>query len=220
MRHPADDLLLAYSAGALSGAEDLLVASHLSMCPRCERQSELLDAVGGAWLEPAPVSPPRASEGDDALAAMLSRLDEPVAVPAPPPVLSVELSALPLPAPLRDALARAGITSWQTLLPGFVQQIMLPIPWHGAPVRLTRVRGGFRVPRHTHKGRELNLVLAGGFQDPSGGYGPGDVADNDADVVHELAIDPGEDCLILAVNEFPLVPVGITAHIAQWLIGF
>lgn len=219
MTHPDDALLAAYSAGTLAHAQDFLVACHLSRCPQCRDQVALLDEIGGLLLDLGDTTP----SAEDALLSILGRLDdEPTAEPAPREAapLPPELLALDLPEPLRSTLARSGVTQWATVVPGFVHQITLPIPWEGEPVRLTRVRGGFRVPRHTHRGRELNLVLAGGFRDPSGGYGPGDVAENDDSVTHELAIDPGEDCIILAVNESPLVPVGLTARVASWLVGF
>lgn len=218
MRHPEDSLLLEYSAGVLSEAEELLIAAHLSLCADCRARVVALDAVGGALLE---ASPSTSHDRDAAsLAAVLFRLSEPAPVQQPVPAIAPALADLPLPAPLRDVVARAGIRSWSTVVPLMVQQITLPIVWAGAPVRLTRVRGGFRVPNHTHRGRELNLVLAGGFHDHRGGYGPGDVTDSDERVTHALSIDRGEDCIILAVNEAPLVPVGLGAQLASWLTGF
>lgn len=217
MRHPDDSLLVAYSAGTLSAAEDLLLATHLSRCAQCTAQATLLDEIGGSWL----ADNAGASDETEALSQMLDRLDEPAPPqPQPPPPLAPAFEGIGLPEPLRSTLARTGVQRWQTVLPGLVQQVTLPIRWRGAPVRITRVRGGFRVPKHTHRGRELNLVLAGGYRDQAGGFGPGDIAENDEDVTHELHIDPGEDCIILAVNEHPLVPVGIISSMVSALTGF
>ncbi|MEL6341640.1 MAG: ChrR family anti-sigma-E factor [Myxococcota bacterium] len=218
MRHPDDALLMAYAAGSLSEAVSLLVATHVSMCPRCRRVLARLDEIGGALLASAqPPSP----DDDIGLDAMLARLDEPI-----PPTSNPEPAALPeafadlnLPEPLRSYVARAGVSDWTAVLPGVVRKITLPIVWEGAPVRLTRVRGGFTVPMHTHEGTEFNLVLAGGFHDRGEAYQPGDVAENHEDVTHVLHIDPGEDCVILAVNEAPLVPVGALAQIASLITG-
>ena len=218
MRTATEDLLLAYTTGALSEAESLLIATHLALCPEARDQVQLLEALGGVLLAQLDRQPPQ-DAADPTLAALLGRLDapRPSAPPAPAPLPDAELAALPQ--PLRGYAARGG--RWKTVVPGMVHQIVLPVAgWSGAPVRLTRVRGGFRVPQHTHRGRELNLVLTGGFHDRGQPFGPGDVADNDEADTHELLIDPGEDCIILAVNEAPLVPVGLSARIASWLTGF
>ncbi len=214
--HAPDDLLVGYAAGTLREAESLLIATHLSVCPTCRDQHETLEAIGGAMLEtvaPAALSP-------DALSAMLAMLDAPAPTPPPRPVLPAAFASLRLPGPLRDYVAASGQTDWQAIVPGVVHQITLPVALNGTPVRLTRMRGGFKVPQHTHDGRELNLVLSGGFHDRGEGFGPGDISDRNGDVTHELSIDPGEECILLAVNENPLVPVGVLAQVASWLVGF
>ncbi|MFT5686197.1 MAG: putative transcriptional regulator [Myxococcota bacterium] len=214
--HAPDDLLLGYAAGSLGEAESLLLATHLALCPECRSRHEGLEAIGGAMLEtvaPATISP-------DVLSAMLSMLDLPEPPPSPRPTLPAAFADLSLPGPLRDYVATSGLTEWEMLIPGVLHQITLPVTIKGTPVRLTRMRGGFKVPRHTHEGRELNLVLAGGFHDRGEGFGPGDISDRNADVTHELNIDPGEPCILLAVNDNPLVPVGMLAHVASWLVGF
>ena len=214
--HIPDDLLLGHAAGGLGEAESLLVATHLTMCAACRAQSAALDAWGGAMLEE--VSPQ--SVPAELLASTLSQLDAPIPPPPPPRALPPELAALPLPEPLRSCVAAAEQQRWKMLLPGLVYQLTLPVSWGSTPVRLTRVRGGFKVPPHTHTGRELSLVLAGGFHDRGQGYAPGDITDWDEQVTHALHIDPGEDCLILAVNEAPLVPVGLSSKVVSWITGY
>lgn len=214
--HIPDDLLVGYAAGTLSEAVSLLVASHLALCPDCRSRCARLESIGGAVLEsvtPAAVSP-------DALSTMLAMLDTPAPPPPPRPVLPAAFADLNLPGPLRDYVARSGQTDWDTLVPGTLHQVTLPVSINDTPVRLTRMRGGFKVPQHTHTGRELNLVLTGGFHDRGEGFGPGDISDRGTDVTHALHIDPGEPCVLLAVNTHPLVPVGALANIAKWLVGF
>ena len=56
--HLTPQLLMAYSAGTLPEAFDLIVASHVSLCDTCRAELASYDAVGGALLEalgPAPV---------------------------------------------------------------------------------------------------------------------------------------------------------------------
>lgn len=214
--HAPEDLLVGYAAGTLSEAESLLIASHLSLCPACRRHHERLEAIGGVMLES--VTPAAVSSG--ALSAMLAMLDAPAPPPPPsPPALPPAFADLNLPGPLRDYVARSGRTSWETIIPGVAHQLTLPLSVNGNPVRLARMRGGFAVPRHTHRGRELNLVLAGGFHDRGEGFGPGDFSDLDDETTHALSIDPGEPCVLLSANDNPLVPVGTLARVTDWLFG-
>ena len=49
--HINDAILMAYSAGTLPEAFNLMVASHLSLCDGCRSQAASFDAVGGEVLE-------------------------------------------------------------------------------------------------------------------------------------------------------------------------
>jgi len=48
--HLSDQLLMAYAAGALPEAFNLIVATHIQMCDQCRAASEAYDAVGGVLL--------------------------------------------------------------------------------------------------------------------------------------------------------------------------
>ena len=48
--HLTDDLLMAYAAGALPEAFDLMVATHISLCDHCRARAESYEAVGGHLL--------------------------------------------------------------------------------------------------------------------------------------------------------------------------
>ena len=60
------------------------------------------------------------------------------------------------------------------------------------------------MPRHTHDGSELTLVLTGGFTERGNHFLRGDVAVADSSVDHCPVADPGEPCLCLAVTDAPL----------------
>ena len=49
--HLSDQLLMAYAAGALPEAFNLIVATHIQMCDQCRAASEAYDAVGGVLLD-------------------------------------------------------------------------------------------------------------------------------------------------------------------------
>ena len=48
--HLSDQLLMAYAAGSLPEAFNLIVATHIQMCDQCRAASEAYDAVGGVLL--------------------------------------------------------------------------------------------------------------------------------------------------------------------------
>ena len=69
--HLNDAILMAYAAGTLPEAFNLIVASHLSMCDVCRAAAESFDALGGEILDQS--AAPELSE--DSLAATLALLD-------------------------------------------------------------------------------------------------------------------------------------------------
>ncbi|MFI3245974.1 MAG: cupin domain-containing protein, partial [Ferrimonas sp.] len=60
------------------------------------------------------------------------------------------------------------------------------------------------VPAHTHKGRELTLVLHGGFADEQGHYLQGDFIERDQQHQHQPHTDANEDCLVISALDAPL----------------
>ena len=197
--HPGDDHLISYAAGALEEPLALVVATHLALCPRCRKDVERLEALGGALLE----GQEAVAVEETALEHALARLDE--APPRPEKPRNREPAALDagLPLPLRDYLG-GGLDrlDWKSHK-NFDEAELLPeVP--GFRTRLMRIKSGAAMPAHTHRGNELTLVLAGGFSDELGHFLRGDVAEADASVQHQPVADPGEDCLCLAVTDAPL----------------
>ena len=81
---------------------------------------------------------------------------------------------LALPEPLRETVLQSLQTSkWQGLTQG-IRRLRLDAG-SMAEVELYRIEPGCTVPRHSHKGSEFTLVVAGGFTDESGSFGPGGV---------------------------------------------
>lgn len=210
--HPSEALVLSYAAGALAEAEALAVSAHLALCPQCRRLVAAAEAVGGALLEEsAPVS--MAAGG---LRAVLARLDTAEAPPASPPARGGALPGLPQPlADYADAAVAAG--GWRLAGPG-VQQLRLSTSG-GAQARLLRLKPGTPLPRHTHRGCELTLVLQGSYSDKLGRFGRGDMAELDETVDHRPVVDQGETCVALVVTDAPLRFRGLLARLAQPFIG-
>ena len=193
--HLTDDLLMAYAAGNLPEAFDLIIATHLSLCDHCRAQAESFDAVGGHILEDQIDAVPM---GNNALAATLSL----IAQDSPAPDLP-QTACNVLPAPLRDYVG-GDVRSirWKPIGMG-VKQAILPTS-REATARLLFITAGSAVPDHGHKGTELTMVLQGAFSDEVDHFARGDVAIADENLEHTPVADMSCDCICLAVTDAPL----------------
>lgn len=216
--HPAREILLDYADGSLGEPAALVIATHLAFCPNCRQQVADLEAIGGAFLEEEDLHP----VSDDCLQALMARLDEPAAAPAP---MSQPCSAqtpegadlIYLPEPLRSYLgAPLSALRWQPLLAG-IDEVDLKVGRPPVRTRLIRVAAGTAMPRHGHSGMELNLVLAGGYHDPRGSFRRGDVVVDDPSIDHSPVADLGDDCICLSVTDAPL---RLTGGLSRFLNPF
>lgn len=208
--HPGDALLMDYASGCLGEAGGLVVATHMALCPGCRLAVGEMEAVGGALLDA--LEPDSLAPG--AFDALLARLDDPV--PAGPPQRRPDTGIVPvIPEPLRRHVGGdPAAMRWRRLAPGF-QYVDIPLS-HGERARLIRMRGGAAVPRHSHDGLELALVLDGGFSDALGQFARGDVAVGDGSIDHRPLADP-EGCLCLSVT---LGRLRLTGAVGRFLNPF
>ncbi|KIC38744.1 transcriptional regulator [Ruegeria sp. ANG-R] len=193
--HLTDDLLMAYAAGNLPEAFDLMVATHLSLCDHCRARAESFDAVGGCVLQEQDAS---SSMSDGSLAATMALIAQgtPKAKPARP-------SCSVLPSPLQDYVGGdVNSIKWKPVGMG-VKQAILPTTSE-ATARLLFIPAGAAVPDHSHNGVELTMVLQGAFSDEIDHFARGDVEIADQTIHHTPTADISEDCICLAVTDAPL----------------
>ncbi|MEO1179235.1 MAG: ChrR family anti-sigma-E factor, partial [Pseudomonadota bacterium] len=163
----SDELLMGYAAGALPHAYDLVIASHVSLSTDSRARLDGLEAVGGVLLhdaEPAELAP-------GSFEQVMARINGDVAedanwdAPETDPVC---------PAPLRDAIG-GGLDAvvWRPIGMG-VKQAVIHDDEHGT-ARLLSIPAGGEMPKHSHRGLELTLVLKGAFRDEDGRYARGDI---------------------------------------------
>jgi putative transcriptional regulator len=206
VHHPSEERLLDYASGAAPEPVALLVATHLAFCPGCRHAIAELEAVGGALLEELPPEP----VNDDSFARLLARLDRPApAVPAVSPGDPL------LPQPLRDYIGSLDRVAWRRFGP--IAEVRLLTGFDKLTTRLVRIKPGTAMPRHTHTGNELSLVLQGGISDVTGHYLRGDVLEADSAVEHRPVADRDEECLCLAVTD---APVRLTGWLGRLLNPF
>jgi putative transcriptional regulator len=210
--HLPDELLLEYATGGLEEAESLLVATHGSLCPLCARRVAEHERLSGALL----AAQSEAALSDDLLSRTLAQLDRLPALPASPPPRDRVL-----PAPLLRITGPFDQIRWQRSLPN-VLTLELPLSLGGVPVRLRRFDAGSRIPEHTHRAPEYDLVLTGGVTDNATGkhYVRGDVSANDTSDAHSLTIDAGEECVALSVHAARVKPIGLWARLVFGFTGW
>ncbi len=208
--HLSDDLILAYSAGALPEAIDLIVATHISICDECRARLDAQDAVGGVLLgqsEAVELSP---SCLDGAL-----NLIRTTPMEAPKPARRADPV---LPDPLRayvgDSLSDV---KWRSLGMGVKQSVLKTSG--DATARLLYIPAGTAMPDHGHRGMELTMVLQGAFSDEDGRFARGDIEIAHEDLHHTPVADVSEDCICLAVTDAPLRFKGLLPRLAQPFFG-
>jgi putative transcriptional regulator len=197
-------MLIGYAAGSAEPSSDLVVATHLALCPACRRAIADLEAVGGELLAALP--PPAPISGLDAVLAR-------IADPPPPPVLPRGGDPR-IPEPLRSLVGPFAAAPW---LEGEGGLRAIDLPLGG---RFAILPAGSSVPYHTHSGRELVLVLTGAFEDGRADYRRGDVSVADPTVFHDMRILPDEPCIALVVREGPVLGLSADGTVAGPLPGY
>ena len=204
--HFEHETLLAYAAGSLPEAFNLIVAAHVSLCDDCRAVVESYDSLGGAVMEDTPA----AEMSSGSLDAALAQLDDLTPAPRAPYIPST------FPAPLRSYVGGdVDAVVWRNIGMG-VKQAVLVAAREGT-ARLLLIPAGEAMPAHSHKGTEMTLVLQGAYADDDGRFARGDVEIADGDVDHMPVAEPGEDCVCLIVTDAPLKFKGIVPRIAQKL---
>lgn len=195
--HIGDDLLLSYAAGSLAEGWSIAVATHLALCPDCRKRLALAEAAGGELLDTIASEP----ASDTSWAAVRERLSA-----APPAAVAAkaEPETATIPQPLRDYIGGdIDAIRWRPLGKG-AAQLRLKTGDHATQVRLLKIPAGKPVPEHSHRGRELTVVLTGAFHDGETLFARGDIEDADASIQHIPTATIEADCICLAVTDAPL----------------
>lgn len=210
IHRPPEELLLGYAAGSLAEPMALAIAAHAALCPETARDIRRLEGLGGGLLDtldPAALRP-------DALEKALAMLDHDE--PAPPAAVTAtpETRAF-LPAPLWPYV-KGDIRNlaWRRRGP-HIETADLIADRAKRSAFLLRVKAGHRVPRHTHRGAELTLVLTGAFCDAANCYVPGDIQVADPTIDHQPKAQPGEDCICLVALDAPIWLTGTVGRFAN-----
>lgn len=211
-----DDLILAeYASSTLGESQSVLVASHLTLCPKCLKESERFDQIGGLFMSEAEDT----ALDSNLLDKVLSRLDETKDNECKPDKNVVTSDLAMIPKPIRDRLPPTlKIQNWKRLGKN-IKYIDLPNTQPKTSMRLMKLSAGTKIPLHSHNGNEYTMVISGGFSDHYGSYQRGDVAVRDESDTHQPVVDDSEDCICFIVTEAPLKIKGVAGFIVSKILG-
>lgn len=201
--HPGMMLMEQYVEGTLSADVALAVATHIDLCPHCQRLCQDLHNDKGSQLaELSSPTPNNDAEFAQMLAFITSQLPQQQpqkkAVAA---TVSVTVNNREFKIP--RALSRMAQQHGKWLQLGGIATAKLPAG-DKLHVSLLYIDKGTAVPNHTHLGMELTLVLSGRICDENGEYGAGDLLINSPADTHTPHTRADEDCLCLSVLSAPL----------------
>ncbi|MEO0884000.1 MAG: ChrR family anti-sigma-E factor [Pseudomonadota bacterium] len=211
------ELYSAYASGSLDAAFSLLVETQAALKEDVATDVAVSELIAGDMLE---MDTP-AEMADDALAQVYAIIDttsEPIIHKAAVRACAEQLddiSAFPEPV-LGHAVDAVVESGWIQLTPG-VRRLTLDLGTD-SEVEIYRIEPNYTVPRHSHEGSELTLVMAGGFTDETGSYAPGDLSIQGPNDVHQPTADNDGVCYTLAVRDGGLRFTGLLG-VVQRLIG-
>lgn len=208
-RHPAPENLVSCAAGSMPEALAAVMACHMTICPRCQKELTFLGSVGAALLEDVSPMP------------FVMKMPSPNVPVEQPKSIAENSIKCDVPAPLRKFVGnRLEDIKWKRVAPG-IWQFPIPLAKHSkSSLRLIKVGPGLKLPDHGHSGLELTLVLQGAFSDEFGSYEVGDVVEMDEGFEHAPVAAEGTDCICLIASEGPMRFHSKLARIVQKFTGF
>ncbi len=220
--HPDEATLLSYAAGVLPESFDILLACHLRECEHCRAGVAEAEQLGGLLLEaiePVTVHSWAGELGQLEAEPQLLCNPRPDLICVPSPELNDPTQRQqPLPAPLQQLLAQGDTDlPWRWLAPG-IQQIRLATSDGG--LRLLKIAPGISIPRHSHQGSELTLILQGTYRDEQGRFRAGDLSDAAPELEHQPITEEPGPCICLVATDAPLRYRSLIASLLQPLTGF
>lgn len=197
--HPDESMLMSYAAGNLSAAKALVISVHLAACHQCQTAVRQSNILGGVLFEKiTPAENDKLDGVDEFIAGLPARKN------------TVAQGAKSLKSGFSNPLAKylpADINSlaWKKQSSTISRfDLSSLVGERGANIALQRISAGAQVPRHTHKGTELTVILAGGFSDELGVYHQGDFISRDASHFHSPTALRNENCICLAALDAPI----------------
>jgi len=224
--HLSDTTLGEYANGLLNEALEVVVASHLTLCPSCRARSELADRVGGYFVETSDYAKPSLTAQQ-----LLARAHSDHPHQASGDFAHQDASNMSGSAP--HAVAMAGIPQplarrlpanldempWKKMAKGIQHVDLSKTVGSKGAFKLLKLEPGTEVLEHSHGDHELTLVLRGSYLDALGRFSTGDVADLGPHDSHKPVIDSDEPCIALIAANSPTRYKGFVGKVIRPFIG-
>lgn len=201
--HPGMMLMEQYVEGTLSADVALAVATHIDLCPHCQRLcQDIHNDMGSQLVEAKTAVADEQAKFDEMLNFITEQVPEKSLKNLnKTDTVTVTINNREFKIP--RALSRLAKQHGKWLQLGGIATAKLPAG-DKLHVSLLYIDKGTEVPNHTHLGMEMTLVLSGRICDENGEYGAGDLLINSPDDTHTPHTRVDEDCLCLSVLSAPL----------------
>lgn len=194
-------LLARYATGNLPAPATAFVKAHLELKSDRRGIVEDFEHMCGSALNA--IEPVELSNKQSNLEAIFASAEPEIEVPAE---VTNDASGI-IPHALRDYVTMdVNDIPWKSKLPGFKEYEIGTID--GCEISMFWIKAGRAMPRHTHEGTELFMVLDGSFTDETGRYARGDISIADESVDHRPVAGKEGPCIGFSITDAPLKLTG------------
>ena len=207
-QHPDQSWFVSYAAGGLTPSFNLLLQAHLLVCPQCRCVLKKADELGAQFMFGSDDTP-----------------IEKFTTPTPQVGARSEQSI---------EWGKEQVTDLTEFFDHYIGMHLDSLKWMKAGkglrvCRLTdteednmlmlRAEPGTVLPKHSHNGSELTLVLKGAYFCEDAIFKVGDIEDADDSILHQPVVTAEDECICIAAVGGPLKFSGLLQRMAQPFLG-
>jgi len=207
-KHPDASWFVSYSAGGLSPSFNVLLQAHLAVCSRCRCTLKQADVLGAEFMFGAETVPVEAFSSPQHEVGV--KIDEPIEWSRE------EVTDLPH---FFDHYIGTHLDGLHWMTAGKGLKVCKLASRQQERLWMLRAQPGTVLPRHSHVGSELTLVLKGAYFSEDSIYGVGDIEDATDETEHQPIVTAEGECICIAAVDGPLQFTGLLPRLAQRLIG-
>ncbi|MDA0788588.1 MAG: ChrR family anti-sigma-E factor [Proteobacteria bacterium] len=207
-KHPDSSWLVSYSAGGLGPSFSVILQAHLAVCARCRCTLKQADVLGAEFMFGAGEVP----------VGSFSTPPHEIGVRADEPIEWSRDTITDLPQFFDQYIGtHLDCLNWMAAGKGLKVCKLSSQP--DDRLWMLRAQPGTVLPRHSHSGSELTLVLKGAYFCEDTIYGVGDIEDATDETLHQPMVSAEGECICIAAVDGPLRFTGLLPRLAQRFIG-
>jgi len=219
--HPDIELLLKYANGQLPASISVAIGIHQHECKMCRERIADLESIGGDAMSFS--SYPNMNQANSLAtfdsSSSFEKLMTEVGTVSQIEVEEdyAECAVAELDKPILAQLGSRDFSlfSWKKVTP-WIEKAEVPLEDQEFEIELLKFAPNAKIPKHTHEGEEITVVLEGDFKDDQGVYKEGEFIVQDQTNEHEpVAGEHG--CICLAITTAPLKFTGTFGPVLNWI---